>query len=389
MEIVNLTIPNAMDDFISAILRKEDSMSILFQPVKIGNMTVKNRFVRSATAERAVDERGFVTDEMFDVYRQLAEGGVGLLITGHAYVHEGGRASLTQAAIHKDEYIPRLTELVDATHSVAEECKIVIQITHGGRQVSTDSVIDPIAPSAVTDNDTGITPREMTEAEIEVCIDAFAQAARRAKEAGFDGVQLHSAHGFLISEFNSPYTNRRTDKWGGSLENRMRFLLEVYRRVRGAVGREYPIMVKLNTADYVEEGGLAIEESVQIAKTLSDAGIDAIETSGGMYESIEGQGAARKVQSIDEEAYFAPNATKIKQVVNVPVILVGGLLSTSVMEEVIQEGVADFVSLSRPLIREPDLPNKIKSGKEKADCISCNGCFSPRLRPVRCVHTMG
>lgn len=352
-------------------------------------MTVKNRFVRSATAERAVDERGFVTDEMFEVYRKLAEGGVGLLITGHAYVHESGRTGLTQTAIDKDAYVPRLAELVDATHSVAADCKIVIQISHGGRQVSRDSVREPIAPSAVTDKSTNTTPREMTEAEIEVCIDAFAQAARRAKDAGFDGVQLHSAHGFLISEFNSPYTNRRADKWGGSLENRRRFLLEVYRRVREVVGNEYPVLVKLNTADYVAEGGLAIEDSVQIAKTLSDAGIDAIETSGGMYESIDGQGAARRVQNTDEEAYFAPNAAKIQQAVNVPVILVGGLLSTSVMEDVIQKGVADLFSLSRPLIREPDLPNKIKAGKEKADCISCNGCFSPRLRPVMCIHTIG
>ena len=186
-------------------------MSILFKSAEIGSMVVKNRFVRSATAERAVDENGFVTDEMFDMYRQLAEGGVGILITGHAYVHESGRASLTQTAIHKDEYVPRLAELVDATHSAAEDCKIVVQITHGGRQVSPDSVSEPIAPSAVTDSSTDITPREMTEAEIEECIDAFGQAARRAKEAGFDGVQLHSAHGFLISGFNSPYTNRRTD----------------------------------------------------------------------------------------------------------------------------------------------------------------------------------
>ncbi len=364
-------------------------MSILFKEAKIGNMTVKNRFVRSATAERTVDDDGFVTDEMFDIYRNLAEGGVGLIITGHAYVHKSGRASLTQTAIHKDEYIPRLAELVDATHSAACDCKIVAQITHGGRQVSPDSVIDPIAPSAVTDKSTGVTPRKMTEAEIEECINAFAQAARRAKEASFDGVQLHSAHGFLISEFNSPYTNRRTDKWGGSLENRMRFLMEVYRRVRETVGCEYPVMVKLNAADYVEEGGLTIEESVTIAKALSDVGIDAIEPSGGMYESVEGQGAARKVRNTDEEAYFAPNAAKIKQAVNVPVILVGGLLSVSVMEEVIQKGVADFVSLSRPLIREPDLPNKIKSGKKRADCISCNGCFSPQLKPVRCVHAEG
>ena len=364
-------------------------MSILFEPVKIGSMMVKNRFVRSATAERAVDEKGFVTDDMLNLYRRLAEGGVGMLITGHAYVHPTGRAGLTQTAIHTDEYIPRLTELANATHAASEDCKVIVQISHGGRQVAPNSVSEPIAPSAVTDSDTGITPRAMTEAEIEECIDAFAQAARRAKEAGFDGVQLHSAHGFLISEFNSPYTNRRKDKWGGNLENRMRFLMEVYRQVRQTVGEDYPVLIKLNTADYLKEGGLTIDESVKIAKTLSDAGINAIETSGGMYESVENQGAARKVSSINEEAYFASNAARIKEIVDVPVILVGGLLSVSVMKDVIQKDIADLVSMSRPFIRELDLPNKIKAGKTKADCISCNGCFGTKFVPVACVHTMG
>ena len=364
-------------------------MSILFEPVKIGSMMVKNRFVRSATAERAVDEKGFVTDDMLQLYRRLAEGGVGMLITGHAYVHSTGRTSLHQAAIHTDEYIPRLGELANATHAASEDCKVIIQISHGGRQVSLDSVSESIAPSAVTDSDTGIIPRAMTEAKIEECIDSFAQAARRAKEAGFDGVQLHSAHGFLISEFNSPYTNRRKDKWGGNLENRMRFLMEVYRQVRQTVGEDYPVLIKLNTADYLKEGGLTIDESVKIAKTLSDAGINAIETSGGMYESVENQGAARKVSSINEEAYFASNAARIKEIVDVPVILVGGLLSVSVMKDVIQKDIADLVSMSRPFIREPDLPNKIKAGKTKADCISCNGCFGTKFVPVACVHTMG
>jgi len=364
-------------------------MSILFEPVKVGSMIVKNRFVRSATAERAVDEKGFVTDAMLDLYRRLSEGGVGMLITGHAYVHPTGRTSLHQAAIHTDEYIPRLTELADATHEAAEDCKVVVQISHGGRQVSPDSVAEPIAPSAIIDQDSGITPREMTEAEIEACIDAFAQAARRAQEAGFDGVQLHSAHGFLISEFNSPYTNRRTDKWGGSLENRMRFLMEVYNRVCQTVGEDYPVLIKLNAADYLPESGLTIAESVEIAKALSNAGIDAIEPSGGMYESIENQGAARKVRSTDEEAYFTSNAAKIKEIVDVPVILVGGLLSVAIMENVIQEGIADMVSMSRPFIRELDLPNKIKAGKTKADCISCNVCFETNFVPVACVHVMG
>lgn len=361
-------------------------MSILFESMNIGKMEVKNRFVRSATAEGAADETGLITDKLFDIYRGLAEGGVGLIITGHAYVQPNGRCTRDQMGIYKDGLVPRLKELAGEVHRTSPDCRIAVQITHAGRQVVRGSVSEPVAPSAVTDTSTCVTPREMTEAEIEECMNSFADAAERAKLAGFDAVQIHSAHGYLISSFNSPHTNLRTDKWGGNLENRMRFLMEIYRRIRAKVGNDYSVLVKLNAADFLD-GGIEIDESVQIARALSEEGIDAIEISGSMFESYRGKGAARtRIRKPEQEAYFLPYAEEIKEAVgDVPVILVGGIRSVPVMEKIVSEK-ADFISLCRPLIREPDLPSKIKDGKEKADCISCNGCMSSRVDVIRCVQ---
>lgn len=362
-------------------------MSILFEPRKIGKMEIKNRFVRSATAEGASDETGAIRDELFGIYRDLAKGDVGLIITGHAYVQPNGRCSTNQMGIYKDEFIPGLEDLASAAHSETPDCMVAVQIAHAGRQAAKMSVSDPVAPSVVTDTRTSITPREMTEAEIEECIDSFADAAERAKEARFDGVQIHGAHGYLISSFNSPYTNRRDDKWGGSLENRMRFLMETYRSIRAKVGDDFPVFVKLNAEDFLD-GGIEIDESVQIARTLAEEGIDAIEISGSMYESYPGKGTARtRIRKPEQEAYFLPYAEEVKKAAgDVPVILVGGMRSVPIMEKIVKEGMADFISMSRPLIREPDLPARIRDGKESADCISCNGCMSGRVDVIRCVQ---
>lgn len=362
-------------------------MSILFEPGNIGQMEVKNRFVRSATAESAADETGSITDTFFHIYRTLAEGGVGLVITGHAYVQPNGKAGPGQTGVYKDDLVPKLRELANEVHNASPDCRIAVQISHAGRQVARSVANDPVAPSAVTDTATGTTPREMTEAEIEECINFFADAAGRVKTAGFDAVQIHSAHGFLISSFNSPHTNRRTDKWGGSLENRMRFLMETYRKVRAKVGNDYPVMVKLNGEDFVDDG-IEIDESAQIARILAEEDIDAIEVSGGMYESYKGKNAVRtRIRKPEQEAYFLSHAGEIKRAVgDVPVMAVGGIRSVPVMERIISEGRADFISLCRPLIREPDLPDRIRIGKEKANCVSCNGCMSSRVDSLRCAQ---
>lgn len=357
-------------------------MSELFKPITINGMEIPNRFVRSATNEHLVDNEGYVTDRLGDMYEELAKGGVGLIITGYAYVRSDGKSSSKQAAIYDEKFIPAYKKIVKRVHNY--KTKLALQIAHGGRQTKPEICgCTPIAPSAVTDLSSGITPKEMSKSDICDIIKCFGQAALRAKEAGFDGVQLHAAHGYLLSEFISPYTNRRTDKWGGNIENRTRILIEVLKECRKEVGRDYPILIKLNSMDGIS-GGLHIEESVQIAIALDKHGIDAIEVSGGIAEA--GTVTARAgIRSKKDEAYFSDNARRIKQVVSVPVICVGGIRSVEVMEDIINDKKADMIAMSRPLIREPDLVNKLRDGvKTKADCISCNQCWNPE--GIRCAQ---
>ncbi|MBF0558053.1 MAG: NADH:flavin oxidoreductase [Nitrospirae bacterium] len=358
---------------------------MLFEPFAIGSLTLKNRIVRSATYEKRADDDGFVTDSLIEFYEDLAKGGAGLIISGNALVHTSGRSVQQQLSIHNDFYIDKLRRLTDAVHDSGGT--IVIQLVHGGRQ-SFPALLggeQPMAPSEVYDPTTRITPRAMDDKEIWEVIEAFGDAGRRAIYAGFDGVQLHGAHGYLINEFLSPHTNRRDDYWGGDEERRFHFVEEVYRAMRREVGQGYPVLIKINADDCLE-GGLSPEESVKIAKRLEDMGVCAFEVSGGMHES--GIKTARtEILNPEQEAYFRSAAALFKHHLCTPVILVGGLRSRPVMEEVLIKGDADLVSMSRPLIREPDLPSKMEEGKEKADCISCNGCMRfDKLDVVRCTQ---
>lgn len=360
----------------------ENKMSVLFEPQKIGKLEIPNRLVRSATAERMAHPDGTCGPQMEKLHSDLARGGAGLIILGHACVREDGRNRISMTGIYDDNHIPGLRKVANAIHKYG--AKAVSQISHAGRQ-TTPAVIGktPIAPSAVTNKVTGLTPREMTLAEIEDTINAFGHAARRTKAAGFDAVQIHSAHGYLISEFNSPYTNTRQDEWGGTAEKRMRFITEVYREVRRQVGDDYPVLVKLNTDDCLE-GGITIEDVSEIAIRLERLGIDAIEISGGMAESKVGTIRAG-IDSRAKEAYFLPYAKRLKKVVSVPLLLVGGIRSLEVADEILDRGWADFISLSRPLIREPNLPNEWKNGRtEKAACISCGKCSKYPERFINC-----
>ncbi|HCN20059.1 MAG: NADH peroxidase [Planctomycetes bacterium RIFCSPHIGHO2_02_FULL_50_42] len=355
---------------------------LLFTPININTLTLPNRFVRSATNEYMTDENDFVTDRLASLYEKLARGGVGLIITGHSYVRKDGKASKRQAAIYDDKFIPAYKRLVERLRPF--DTKIMLQITHGGRQTKPEICDDtPIAPSPITDKSTGVTPREMIHDDILDVINCFGQAARRAKEAGFGGIQIHAAHGYLLSEFLSPYTNRRDDEWGGTVKNRARILLEVLKACRLQTGMDYPIFVKLQTDDCVE-GGLGVEDAVETAKMLEKEGIDAIETSGGIAESFPS--ACREgIDSPDKEGYFASNAERIKKAVSVPVIVVGGIRSIGVMESIIEEKKADLISMSRPFIREPDLIDKLRTGRAtKSECISCNQCWHPD--GIRCTQ---
>ncbi|HHT9140053.1 MAG TPA: oxidoreductase [Candidatus Tripitaka californicus] len=354
----------------------------LFKPIRLGTMQVPNRFVRSATNECLTDKGDYVTDRLADLYEALARGGVGLIITGYAYVRPDGKSSTSQAAIYDDKFVPAYKKIIERLRPYPT--RIVLQIAHGGRQ-SIPSACNgsPTAPSPVPYPVTKLTPREMTEGDIKEIIHCFAQAARRSREAGFHGVQLHSAHGYLLSQFVSPFTNKRKDTWGGGVENRARILLEVLKACRKEVGKEFPILIKLNSDDCIGDG-LKIEDAVKIASMLGKAGIDAVEVSGGIGDSFP-SACRSDVDSPGKEAYFATNAQKIKKAISVPVICVGGIRSREVMESIISTKKADMVSMSRPFIREPDLVERLKKGlAEKASCISCNQCWHPK--GIRCAQ---
>lgn len=348
-------------------------MNTLFEETQINGMTLPNRFVRSATWSGMATKEGACTPQLVNLMTNLAQGGVGLIITGHAYVRQDGQAGPNQLGVYSDELLPGLRDMVQTVHDHGG--KIVLQLAHAGFFANaklTGKI--PLAPSAI--EDLANTPRrEMTHQDIQEVIEAFGDAAMRAREAGFDGVQIHAAHGYLLSQFLSPLLNHRTDAYGGAIDNRARPLLEVFQAVRGAVGRDYPVLVKMNSRDFMD-GGLVVEDSVQVGSMLEQEGIDAIELSGGLPMARETGSIRKGITSEDREAYFKDEARAYKEVLSVPLILVGGIRSFQVAERLVTAGVADYLSMSRPFIREPNLINRWRSGDlRKATCISDSLCL--------------
>jgi 2,4-dienoyl-CoA reductase-like NADH-dependent reductase (Old Yellow Enzyme family) len=361
------------------------AMSELFQGARIADIDVRNRFVRSATWDGMADDNGAVTERMIDLYRSLAQGGVGLILTGYAFITLKGKAGPGMLGADDDELVPGLRDLAAVSHE--NGAKIVLQIAHGGSQTIAKTGMTPEAPSAVEDRMTRKVPVEMTHDDIERVVQEFAEAARRAKEAGFDGVQLHGAHGYLISQFLSPYCNVRSDDYGGSIENRARMLFETYKAIRERVGGDYPVMIKINVSDF-DAVGLTDEDSLWVCQKMSEMGVDAIELSGGVPAAGELSAARFAISSPDKEAYFSDYAKRFKPHLDCPVMLVGGLRSIGVMEEIYRDGSAEFFSLCRPFISEPDLINRWESGDtEPARCISCNKCLTTAFmgKSLRCV----
>jgi 2,4-dienoyl-CoA reductase-like NADH-dependent reductase (Old Yellow Enzyme family) len=281
--------------------------------------------------------------------------------------------------------IAGLKKMTAAVHD--QRGKIVCQLAHAGFFADAKlSGQTPIAPSAVEGIAKG-PRREMTREDIEDVIEAFAVAAARAKSAGFDGVQIHGAHGYLISEFISPMFNQRSDEYGGSLKNRARFALEVLQAIRKRVGANFPVLIKLNCKEFTD-GGLPPDEFVQVGKMLADAGIDAIEISGGLPLSPKTRASQLGINTEEKEAYFQKEAKALRKKTNIPIILVGGNRSFHVAERLVNEGVADYISMSRPLIREPHLINRWKAGDlTKSACVSDNMCFQPAVegKGIYCV----
>jgi 2,4-dienoyl-CoA reductase-like NADH-dependent reductase (Old Yellow Enzyme family) len=343
----------------------------LFSSSRLSGLPLPNRFVRSATAERMADDSGRPRPALVALYRALVDGGVGLIISGHLYIDPGGKCHPEMTGIYDDTLVADLARVVDAVHAAGG--RIAAQINHGGAQCSRETVSETLAPSDIAEDYLQQPARAMAEAEIAQAIGAYAAAARRVKSAGFDAVQLHGAHGYLINQFLSPFTNRRTDAWGGDLPRRMRFLREVCGAVRAAVGPEYPFFIKLGVMDDVDDG-LTLDDGLTVVAELEAMGLDGVEVSGGIGGPRDFNSRMR-VRRPEDEAYLRDLAKAAKRLTRLPVMLVGGLRSRQVMEDVLASGDADFISLCRPLICEPDLPHRILAGQERSACLSVNRCW--------------
>jgi 2,4-dienoyl-CoA reductase-like NADH-dependent reductase (Old Yellow Enzyme family) len=364
-------------------------MTEIFEASNLSGIELKNRLVRSATWEGLANADGSVTPALIRIYEELADGGVGLIISSYLYVQAVGKQTPGQIGVHSDDLLPGLEKIARAVSD--RSGKIVGQIVHCGGQADRrlNGGLQPVAPSAVESPGYSMTPLELTVEQIHTIKDDFAAAALRLQKAGFDGVQLHGAHGYLLAQFLSPLRNQRTDEYGGSLEHRARFCLEVFRAVRTAVGPDFPIMIKLNANDFLD-GSTTEEDASFLAAALAAEGIDAIEVSGGTPGSGKLGAARPNIKETTDEAYFLPQAEAIRRVApSVPLMLVGGMRSPEIMEQILAEGTADYFSMSRPLIREPNLPRRWERGDlSRAACISCLGCYGPARKGegIRCVQ---
>ncbi len=353
-------------------------LNTLFSPEKIGNVQFKNRIVRSATYTRKSEKYGIVGNALVEFYDELAQGGTGLIISEFISVDPSGTSSAYQLRLDNDSFVPGQRKLVETVHNYPE-VKIAAQIAHAGRQ-GVHPKYPTVAPSPIPDKNTGLTPRELTKPEIEDLVQKFVAAGRRAYESGYDMVQLHAAHGYLLSSFLTPYTNKRTDEFGGSIPNRAKILVGIYNGLRDEIGKNFPIIIKLQTQDGDLSGGLALNEGKAIAKIISETSFDAIEPSGGGGDLIgtENTFPSVEIKTPEEENYFLSAAEEIREITNdCKIILMGGIRNPLSAEKFIQKGIADFISMSRPLIYEPDLPNRWKSGDHtSAFCESCNACYT-------------
>jgi 2,4-dienoyl-CoA reductase-like NADH-dependent reductase (Old Yellow Enzyme family) len=323
--------------------------------------------MRSATTSAFSRPDGTIRPSIIELYSDLARGGTGLIVKGHLYVLQSGKAHQGMAGISDDQHIPGLKDITKAVHE--NDGKIIAQLNHAGINHKSDRA----GPSEYTGN--GWQSRALTENEIEIIIKAFGDAAERALQAGFDGIQIHGAHGYLISQFLSRLVNTRDDKWGGSLKERMNLLIRVYDEVRKRVGG-IPILLKLNSDDFSPDG-FTVEDSIQVSQTMYEEGIDLIEISGGGIGRKEKlRSRAKHEDDTFSELAFAGHAARIrKDTGSAPMALVNGFHHRATMEASIERGLADIVSMSRPFIREPTLATNLKEGQDEVGCIRCDRCL--------------
>lgn len=359
----------------------------LFEQVQYRNLTLKNRFVRSAVWMQMADEDGHVTPELADVYKELADGGVGLIITGYAYIDINDQPNSRMIGMYDDSFISEWEEVITYVHK--RGTKIALQIASGGSQTFLESARHRmvLAPSAVMNRVTGIMPVEMSMEDIIKLIENYRQAALRAKRAGFDAIQIHAGHGYLLSQFLTPYYNRRTDKYGGSIHNRARLIYEIVEAMRSVVGEDFPIMIKLNFDDFMDEGeGLTFPESIEIFKHLDRMGVDFIEPTGVNESSGKGLKPAfpKIARSLDKQSYFSSQVSQIASQISTPVILMGGNRNYEMIDRLLNEGDIELFSLARTLLAEPDLINKWKDDTSYVPkCVACNRCWD--TTPNSCI----
>ncbi len=352
-------------------------MTDLFSTATLGSLRLPNRFVRSATWEGLATDQGEVTEHLTELLCRLVRGNVGLIIPGHAYVSAEGQAGPWQLGVHHDSLLPGLQKMCAAVHDLGGV--LVLQLAHAGAQSPQKLTgLEPVGPSVISNAKGRPMCREATHEDMARIKESFAQAAGRAKRAGFDGVQLHAAHGYLLSQWLSPHYNRRDDEHGGGQAERTRFVAEVVQVVRDVVGPDYPVLAKINASDFLDDG-LDVGQMIESATVLVAAGLDAIELSGGTPQSGKLIPVRPgKLQRPEQEGYYRDAAGRLRSSVQVPVILVGGIRSLETARQVVEKGTADLVSMSRPLIREPFLIRRWQEGDATPSrCISDNGCFGP------------
>ena len=363
-------------------------MKDLFEVTTIKNMELKNRFFKAATWEELATEEGHMTDELLQVYEEIAKGGVGTIFTGYAYVKEDEKPNPGMMGIYDDGFILEYKRFTDKIHRYG--ANIIMQVVYGG---SMTHLVPPSTniwgPSAVKNELTGIVPTEMSKEDILHLVKLYGEAAGRIKKAGFDGVELHAAHGYLLSQFLCPHYNVRKDKYGGSIKNRARIILEIYKEIRKTVGDDFPVFIKINSEDFMKDG-LTSDESIIVCKMLEEAGIDGIEVSGGNESSLSvmeknlGPARGKVVVSKDRESYFKDHAERLAQAISIPVILTGGNRHIEVMKEILESTNIAYFALGRPMISEPDLINIWANGEQRSPrCVSCNKCY--KLHGRRCI----
>lgn len=335
--------------------------NLLFTPITLpSGTTIKNRFFKSAMSE-GMGTRDFQPKKnIATLYKRWAEGGTGLIITGNIMVDPKGTAEPGNIVFDKNSNMEILKDW--AKQGQQHGAKVMVQLNHPGKQVPKTIAKETVAPSTIPLgnglNKLFSTPRALTTSEVEELVQKFVTSAKVAKEAGFSGVQIHAAHGYLISQFLSPHDNRRTDKYGGSLENRMRFLKEIYLGMREELGKDFTIGIKINSTDFKEDG-LTEEDSLKTIIELANLGLDFVEISGGTYERPAMMGATSKSTN---QVFFAEYSKKLKQKIEIPVVVTGGIRSINAMNTLLNDNTTDFIGIARPLTIDPNIPNKIKQG---------------------------